>query len=680
MRRTASRALFRACALFLLLATTASPTSAQATAPEPGTPFRTLHLPPLPGSAFAERVSHHDAEASGRGAYGLPEPFGLLGMGAAMSAYGALIEQGWRLEHQEATVEVDAALPGLAVAVTVTVEALDDTKLVQLRFPLIDVASVQLAGGVTATWEYSESFGQLGVVAVTFDPPIPAGETRDIEVRYAATLDCNAKTTLLRTCTFDDQFQQVLFFRYFADHAKALHAPHTTTLHVITPAGRTAAAPGEPMGFVVLDDGRLRWTFEQKERTENGGFSIADYTVTGTEPDDVPDGKGWLRLVTLTDYAGGAKALHESAKAILSYYGERFGAFPWSGLSLIQVANNFGGGYAPLSGIFMLRNVFGAKPNAQGWSSWNELSAHEIAHQWWGNLARPMSTGDVSLSESLAEFSSCIYTEQTLETRSQLIQDNLSYVYTVDAKDDRPLGSAAVYSTPAYVPIVYHKGAVVLDMLRHEIGEKAMLDGLKIYAAAFDRDYARVSDLRAAMEQSAGRDLGWFFDQWWSGKGRIDAEFSSNVVAKEGGGFEVRLRVAQFGTQAMRFKLPLRLTFANGETLTKDVDVVPPADGTVSILSLDVAERPLIVRPDVSRLLLRRFRVVDGADVSLDGIVDGVDLMETAFRFRRTIVWKNSFFPNSLWDELFDSDGSFSIDAGDLDLIFGQAGQVSFAF
>ncbi|MEY3013945.1 MAG: hypothetical protein RIT45_2680 [Pseudomonadota bacterium] len=680
MRRLLSSTSGRGFALWVLLATVATPSLSLAAAPQPGSPFRTLHLPALPGSSFAERISHHHAEADGRGAYGLPDTSGLVGMGATMAAFGALLEQGWRIEHQEAEVETDAALPGLAVAVTVTVEALEPTGLVQFRFPLIDVDSVQLPGGATATWEYGESFGQLGIVAVTFDPPIPPGDKRDIEIRYSATLDCNAKTTLLRTCTFDEQFQQVLFFRYFADHAKALHAPYTSTLHVITPAGRTAAAPGDPMGYEVLADGRLRWTFEQAERTENGGFSIADYAVTGTEPDDVPGGKGWLRLVTLTDYAGGAKALHSSAKAILDYYGARFGAFPWNGLSLIQVANNFGGGYAPLSGIFMLRNVFGAKPQAQGWSSWNELTAHEIAHQWWGNLARPMSTGDVSLSESLAEFSSCIFTEQTLETRSQLIQDNLSYVYTVDPKDDRPLGSASVYSTPSYVPIVYHKGAVVLDMLRHEIGEKAMLDGLKIYAAAFDRDYARVGDLRKAMEESAGRDLGWFFDQWWGGKGRIDAEFSSNVVAKAGGGFEVRLRVAQLGAQAMRFKLPLRLTFHDGEVVSQSVDVVPPSDGTVSIISFDVAKRPLIVRPDISRQLLRRFRVVDGADVSLDGIVDGVDLMETAFRFRRTIVWKNSFFPNSLWDELFDSDGSFSIDAGDLDLIFGQAGQVSFAF
>ncbi|MCB9739427.1 MAG: hypothetical protein H6747_09170 [Deltaproteobacteria bacterium] len=662
------------CALLALLVAPA------AAAPSVPGPLPVLDLPPLPGSAFATRAQHHQHEADARGEQPLPDPNAALGWGAVSASFGALLEQGWRLGHQEATVDVDPTVPGLAVELTVTVEAIEATGSVALRLPIVTIEAVHLADGATVTWSSDTPFGQITVVDVTLDPPLQPGESRKIAIRYGATLDCNAKTTLLRTCTFDDQFSQVLFFRVFADHAKALHAPHTSTLHVLTPADRAAAAPGEPKGFTWEPDGRLRWTFVQNERTENGGFSIAAYAFTGTDPGQNKPGEPWLRLVTLEDYKGAATGLLASAKDILAFYGERFVPFPWSGLSLIQVANNFGGGYAPLAGIFMLRNVFGAQAGAQGWTSWNELTAHEIAHQWWGNLARPMGTADVSLSESLAEFSSCLYTEKTLESRSQLIEDNLSYVYTVGENDDRPLGSATVYTSPAYVPIVYHKGAVVLDMLRYELGEETMLEGLAIYAKAFDRDYAKVADLRAAMEKSSGRDLGWFFDQWWGSKGRIDVEFAARVVEKEGGGYEVRLRMAQLGAKPLRFKLPLRITYAGGEVETRSVDVLSPDTGWVSVVSFETTARPLIVRPDVSRHLLRRFRILDGADVSLDGMVDGVDLIESAFRQRRTIVWKKSFFPNTLWDELFDGDGSFTVDSADLDLIFERAGESSIDF
>lgn len=650
----------------------------------PGPPAwanRTLTLPPLAGTPFAERVGHHAAEASTRGASGLPDLGVLSSTSAVAASYGALLEQGWRLGHQEALVELLPSLPGLSVELTVTVEAIDDgVAEFTLRTELIDVDALELAGEVSGTVAYSTQFGQIGVIVIKLDKPLDAGHTVQVRIRYTATLDCNKKTSLLRSCTFEDQFSQVMFFRYFADHAKALHAPYSSTLHVLTPGGLTAAAPGNPQGFIALSDGRLVWTFEQPERTENGGIAVADYAQTGAGPNDVGTGGHWLRLMTLTTYSGVAQPLLDSAAAMIGFYAAHFGAFPWAGLSLVQVADNLGGGYAPLSAIFMLKGIFGAKPNAQGWTSWNELTAHEIAHQWWGNLARPMSSADVSLSESLAEFSSCLYTENTLNSRGQIIEDNLSYIYTVDENDDRPLGSSAVFSSPAYVPIVYHKGAVVLDMLRWELGETVMLKGLETYAAAFDRDYARVDDLREAMEKASGRDLGWFFKQWWQEKGRLDLELAAAVSALPDGGFRVRVRVAQLGAKPMRFKLPLRIVFADGSSEDEAVDVLPPDTGWISVVSVDVATRPVMVRPDLGRRLLRRMRVLDGADVTLDGIVDGMDLMEMAFRYRRTIVWKGGFLPNTAWDELFDSDGSYTVDAADLDLLYARAGAATIDF
>ena len=383
----------------------------------------------------------------------------------------------------------------------------------------------------------------------------------------------------------------------------------------------------------------------------------------------------WLRLLTLGTYQGAAKGLLSSVDSMLGFYGQRFGAFPWSGLSIIQVANNFGGGYAPLSGIFMLRNIFGAQAGAGGWTSWNELAAHEVAHQWWGNYARPMATADVCLSESLAEYSSCLYTEHTLKSRAQLVEDNLSYVYTVSPANDRPLASATVYQSPAYVQIVYHKGAAVFEMLRHEVGEAVLAKGLAAFAVSFGRDYARVSDLRAAVEKASGRDLGWFFKQWFQQTGSIEVELAARMVTESDGSLTLRLRVAQLSKVPMRFRLPLRLTFADGEVQETSVEVEPPLDGFVTVVTLPLSKRPLIVRPDVNRTLLRQFVIIDGADVTLDGLVDGVDLMECAFRRGRRVVWKGNFFPSASWDELFDADGSYVIDDADMSRIFEMAGE-----
>lgn len=636
-------------------------------------------LPPTPGTSLAERMAHHRAEAAARTVHPLPD-WSVFPAGAAIaSAYGALFEQGWRVEHQEATVRIDPASSSLAAEVTATVTVLDEgLETLALRSELVEMdaldVSSDLSGDATITSSYATQFGQIGVITMTPSQPLAKGQTLTIRARYHATLDCAKKTSLLRTCTFDADFAQVLFFRYFFDHTMVQHAPFTSLLHVVTAADKVAAAPGTPLGSQPLPSGELLWSFQQDERTENGGIAIASYVATGTDPATAKAGEPWLRLLTLPSYAKGAGELRTSIQQMLGFFGQRFGAFPWSGLSVVQVANNFGGGYAPLSGIFMLRNVFGAQKDGMGWVGWSELAAHEVAHQWWGNLARPMSSGDVSLSESLAEFSSCLFTELTLKSRSQLVEDNLSYIYTVEEGSDRALGAGNVYSSPSYVQIVYHKGAVVFDMLRWELGDKAMLDGLAAYAKAFDRDYAKIADLRAAIEASAGVDLGWFFSQWFQRPGHIDLEITSKVAARAEGGFRLELRLAQLSKDPYRFKMPLRLTFADGEVRDVVAEVLPPTEGFVSVVTIDLDKRPLIVRPDVSRRLLRHFTVLDGADVSLDGIVDGVDLVESAFRQGRTILWKGGFYANPSWDELFDGDASYGIGAGDLDRIYSFAG------
>ena len=257
-------------------------------------------LPPTPGSAFAERLAHNRAEAAARTVQPLPDWSGFPAGATIASAYGALFEQGWRIEHQEATVRIDPAASSLSAEVTATVTVLDpELKTIALRSELVEVDALQVAAEVSVTTSYEPQFGQIGVITMTPALPLAVGSTFSVHVRYHATLDCDKKTSLLRTCTFDADFAQVLFFRYFLDHTMVQHSPYTTLLHVVTPADKVAAAPGTPLGSELLPSGELLWSFQQDERTENGGISIASYVQTGTDPTTAKPNEPWLRLLTL---------------------------------------------------------------------------------------------------------------------------------------------------------------------------------------------------------------------------------------------------------------------------------------------------------------------------------------------------------------------------------------------
>ncbi|MCO4762898.1 MAG: hypothetical protein KC502_15390, partial [Myxococcales bacterium] len=240
------------------------------------------------------------------------------------------------------------------------------------------------------------------------------------------------------------------------------------------------------------------------------------------------------------------------------------------------------------------------------------------------------------------------------------------------ANQDRAMQASNVYGSSKYVQIIYHKGAVVFDMLRRELGDEEMFKGLTKYAADYNRDYARVIDLQVAMEQSSGRKLGWFFEQWWKRKGGINIELSGRVDPIAGGGWMAKLRIKQLTTKPFRFKLPVRVTYADGTTEDR-IEEVAAGDG-LTIVSFKVDKPVRSLRPDISRHLLRRFQILTPGDVTLDGLVDGMDLMETAFRTNRAVFYNNYFYPNQLWDELFDSKPSHRIDADDVDVVVTNAG------
>lgn len=624
-------------------------------------------LEPLPGSSLAHKLAHQQAEAARLPARLLPKDESVP---MAAANFAALPPAPWTIQHQDITLDLDAKAAKLTATIVLTVQAKEATdELLLVAEPLDDVTATTLEGQGIATTV--EGGGYADLVHVPMKPVLQPGEVRKVVVVTKATLDCSPEGIGLRPCGLTGSFKYVTFHRYYLTPAVAAHAPFTSDLHVPTLKGEVAAAPGLASGPDPLPDGRIVWHFAQKELADNAGFAIASYEPFTVEP---AAGGPTLKVYVAANFADNAQTIANIAKDVLQFYGARYQQYPWEALHLIQLENNFGGGYAPLGAAFMYRDVFGITPEGMFWYGGNELIAHEIGHQWWGDLVSPMSSGDVSLSESLAEFSSCLYTEKQLQTRSQIMTNNLSYVYTVPASQDKPLGSQGVYSSPRYVQIVYHKGAVVMDMLRRELGEEAMLKGLALYAQNHSRDYARVIDLQKAMEKASGRQLTWFFNQWFGKTGAIRADLAVTTAQQADGKWTVRLRVDQPEGAPKRFRLPLWVDLPGAQSETFEVDVIPDGGQTSAIVEVTVPQRPLRVRPDAQRVMLRRWATATPGDSNLSGLVDGADLVDMAFRHGRAVSAKGKngqtyFIPDLGWNELYDLQPSLRIDDEDVDVL-----------
>ncbi|HEX8175818.1 MAG TPA: M1 family metallopeptidase [Pyrinomonadaceae bacterium] len=177
-----------------------------------------------------------------------------------------------------------------------------------------------------------------------------------------------------------------------------------------------------------------------------------------------------------------------------------------------------------MSAFTVIRENYGRDVLAEPRENW--LIAHEFAHQWWGNRVACAGWADFWLNESFAELMMSAYRERRFG-RDEYDRDmwlaRVGYERIRAAGKDRQLASRTpVAESQAGGPIVYDKGALVLNLLRYELGEKAFWRGVRLYTSRNFNKSVVTGDLRKAMEEASGLSLTRFFEQWIYGASAPD--------------------------------------------------------------------------------------------------------------------------------------------------------------
>jgi aminopeptidase N len=201
-----------------------------------------------------------------------------------------------------------------------------------------------------------------------------------------------------------------------------------------------------------------------------------------------------------------------------------------------------------------------------------DLIVHELAHSWFGNLVTCRNWAELWLNEGWATFLEAAYRERAFG-RQQYLQKVRADAATflIDEMTNRK--RHALYNQRAdrvdelfdNPSTTYSKGGAVLHTLREEIGDEAFWKGANIYLNRHKFGNVTTQDLQRAMEESSGRDLGWFFDQWVYGGGAPNITIRPAFVSRNK---TLRLTVTQ--TQRpdqltpSAFRLPLEILIKAG--------------------------------------------------------------------------------------------------------------------
>jgi aminopeptidase N len=186
-------------------------------------------------------------------------------------------------------------------------------------------------------------------------------------------------------------------------------------------------------------------------------------------------------------------------------------AYPWGELRQFFVQRFMYGGMENTAAIINTDSVLTDLPIDQTRSRAPSLVAHELAHQWFGDLLTCRTWRDLWLNEGFATF---IAADWMAADRGP---DH--WAYTVDrwfrwSQNEKALAGRFHQGDGHVNHNVYSKGAAVLQMLRVLLGEDQFWAGISHYTKGNQHKEVETIDLQRSMEAVSGQELGWFFQQW----------------------------------------------------------------------------------------------------------------------------------------------------------------------
>ncbi len=377
------------------------------------------------------------------------------------------------------------------------------------------------------------------------------------------------------------------------------------TFEVSAPAGRTVVANGRLVASTPAADGRTVTTWREDRPIPTYGMVIAagplamldlGRSACGLAEDHgcVPQAV-WFAPEVRPDMPG----QFARAGEIVDFYARTIGAYPYEKLGHLQTTTRYGGMENP-SAIFYFDRGFRTRNGIS-----DRLIAHETAHQWFGDAVTEREWAHIWLSEGFATFFAALW--------AQHARGDSAYAAEL-ANMRQAVLRAPVVTTRAVIDSVesdpnallnensYPKGALVLHMLREELGDSLFFAGLRRYYAVHRHGNALTQDLQDAFEEVSGRRLGWFFDQWLRRPGwaELRTTWAWDAAMKR-----VMLTVDQGGRfGAYQLLLPLDVTTASGQRETVRVRVEAARSQAIALPGLRLDAAPVSVGCDPRQRLL----------------------------------------------------------------------------
>jgi aminopeptidase N len=304
-------------------------------------------------------------------------------------------------------------------------------------------------------------------------------------------------------------------------------------------------------------------------------------------------------------YAPYAKDIFGFTPEVMEFYSKTLGVdYPWNKYSQIVVRDYVSGAMENTTATLHGDYVQGTKRELADryYDAGRSTIVHELFHQWFGDYVTAESWSNLTVNESFADFSESIWAEYKYGKDMgdmHSFEAMQSYLSQPSAKTKDLVRFHYNDKEDVFDVVTYQKGGRILYMLRNFLGKDAFYKGLNIYLKTNAFKNGEAQQLRLAMEEASGKDLNWFFNQWYYGAGHpvLNISYSYDAVNKKQA---VYLQQSQDGNA---FTLPMAIDiYSVGKKVRHNVWMRNKAD----TLYFPADTKPDLVNVDGDKILLAK--------------------------------------------------------------------------
>ncbi len=363
-----------------------------------------------------------------------------------------------------------------------------------------------------------------------------------------------------------------------------------------------------PQKYVTLSNGKLDkqttnkngtrtdyWNFTQKHAPYLFFMGIGEYEIIKDTYKNIP-----VDYYVEKEYAPYAKDIFGNTPEMLQFFSKITGVeYPWNKYAQIVGRDYVSGAMENTTAVIHGEHAYQMPGQLIDQNSHESTIAHEAFHHWFGDLVTTESWSNLTVNESFANYSEYLWLEHKYgkdDADAHLFENDKGYrsgpnydkhlvrFYYNDKED-------------MFDAVSYNKGGHILHMLRNYLGDDAFFTGLHKYLTDHKYGTAEAHQLRLAFEAVSGKDLNWFFNQWYFGSGhpKLDISYDYNKLRKT-------VTVNVYQTQLEHFKFPLAIdVFEENNTVNRHEVFVDSKDAS---FTFSYTNQPKLIQINADGVLL----------------------------------------------------------------------------